>query len=61
MFENTKGIIISRNSKDSQYNVQTKQYKRRTMFNKTVQKTKERAQRTPIKWEEEVKANAPEG
>ena len=51
MFEDTKGVIISRKSKkDRQYNDQTKKVKRiNNDLQNITQKTKDRATSTPLR------------
>ena len=57
-FEDTKGVIRIRNSKDMQHNGQKKKDKRTKKNNlqNITQKTKDRAKRTPLKT-----AGSPEG
>ena len=48
-FENTKGVIRIRKSKDRQHNGQKKKYKQHINLQNTTQKKKDRATRTPLK------------
>ena len=55
-FEDTKGVIRIRKSKDRQYNDEKKKrIKGQATIYKITQKTKDRATRTPLKTEDDLK------
>jgi hypothetical protein len=58
MFEDVKGVIGSRKSKDRQHNAQKKKDKNTNIdLQNFTQKTKDRTKRTPLKTESELRSS----